>query len=1485
MMKFAYIQHTPIVETPPPSLEFAELQMDQPSSSSSTSSSSSSAVIVISGQKAQLICPLIDPSKMITNKKLLPSSAANTAAVIDNSNSVSSSSSVIMPIKWQKENTILPYDHRQHVQTNGTLIIQSSQKRLDEGSYYCYFIDEQQQHLLDNGNKFSQSSNNKDLIMKNGATVHLKVMDPPHVAPFEFPADLQVGMKARAMCSVMKGDQPFRFLWSQDGHRIESDLPTEDTGAIYRTQHFRDYSMLTVDSLTLSHAGNITCVVSNDAAKTSQSSLLKVNAPPQWLIEPKDTQVILHQSVKIDCLASGSPKPFTTWKRAIGSSPWEYVPIYNAVHYYLHSNGSLTIKSTTQQQSGPYICQSTNGYGSDIGKLIHLKVNEPPRFTLSTITQSAYKDKPVRLICPPEGDHPIHMEWFLLNGTHLNLDSSLDSKRDNQHRGKISLNANDNFNDKYLFEIKEISSKFLSNDERNANQNNNNNDNNNDDDELFDSIDDNLIGNFELVDQESPSSTLNHLIVSVLTIRKPTRDDSRIFQCKASNEYGWAEMKIRLIVKEKPDVPDEFSITNVTESKAEIRWHESFNGNSIIVKYVVQYRLIVHHHNDITSTESSTSINNRNHNNDDNDDQTMTTTTAIQTITMPIEKIISNGSLRQTIISDLRSNSLYQIRIAAVNRLGQSDYSKWMRFRTEQSAPESPPIDVMATPTGPNSVKITWKAPKKSEWNGEISGYYIGYRAEKSDTDLYKTIENVQMNGRHESHITNLHRSTIYKAWVQAFNTRGTGPRSEVVSVQTLADVPPSAPLLRLHSSTSDSITISWSSATYGGGSNSRTTSSSSNDLTLYYRSYQPLSSSLSSSSSTNMVDHPFAPGAKILHHSMNNNNNGQQSMIISNNWHDISILEPNGRHTVTGLECGRSYEFFATAHNSVGKSEPSTPLIARTRGEAPTPPPRNSLISETIAGGGPYGNVVVGSGGGGGSAIPAIIVNLVNWKNNECPINHFTLRIRPSPSKSQPPSSALQQQQQQHPSSSSSSTMSNPSWSILAMQHNPRENFLLRKLTPSTAYEIEITAHSSAGSTQVIHQFITPNITNGDSSFLNKIGFENSKIASIAYPPMPSSTNEISFADYEILLPVISSLIVVIVIVAVACFLCSRDHHSLFLQPIGHQRQRQPSTSSSENKVPFHHPHHHHHHHHNSNDPNDIQQQQEMSILKELVRSSSITIMDGLHHMNGGAGHQSDSSTILTTTNDGHQITNGHVIGIGLGDYDNRCIDSEPTSLINQCEQQQQQQQQQLRNNNHSHLHHHHHHQLTLMSPRHQQSKAMAKDLVELQSFLNNSTNNNNNGYIQQPQPSQKRVVGQSGNYALPYDVLPVSQPKQQSGMIIYGQRTNMAEPLYATAKLINGNGVVGGGCFNYGQKVDDIGITATVATASASSSSGSTNYSSSSRANYESLVPMICSTTTTTTSSSSSSGSATSETISTAAAASGTNTLMMITSDMALR
>ena len=144
---------------------------------------------------------------------------------------------------------------------------------------------------------------------------------------------------------------------------------------------------------------------------------------------------------------------------------------------------------------------------------------------------------------------------------------------------------------------------------------------------------------------------------------------------------------------ERPDVVEEFNILNVTESSAEIRWRESFNGNAAIVNYVVEYRII-----DVDSTStSSASV------------QSSMTITPITSATIPMDRITNNGSMRSTVVSGLRSNTIYNIRLAAQNSIGQSDFVPWVRFRTEQSAPESPPLELSATPTGPNSVKITWK--------------------------------------------------------------------------------------------------------------------------------------------------------------------------------------------------------------------------------------------------------------------------------------------------------------------------------------------------------------------------------------------------------------------------------------------------------------------------------------------------------------------------------------------------------------------------------------------------------------------------------------------------------------------------------------------------------------------------------------------------------------------------------------------------------
>lgn len=276
----------------------------------------------------------------------------------------------------------------------------------------------------------------------------------------------------------------------------------------------------------------------------------------------------------------------------------------------------------------------------------------------------------------------------------------------------------------------------------------------------------------------------------------------------------------------------------------------------------------------------------------------------------------------------------------------------------------------------------------KDLWNGQINGYYVGYRAASTDQDnnMYKTVEALDEANRYESHLTNLQRSTVYIAWVQAYNVKGAGPRSDEVSVTTLADVPPSAPILKVHSTTTNSITLSWSMIT--------SFSNSVNQFTLYQRTY------------TN--HHNFEP------------------------WKETSFSTSEMRYTVIGLECGQSYEFYMTAHNSVGKSEPSGTLVARTDGAPPLSPQLHDIMASI--------------------GMEEAIVNLEAWRGGGCPITHFSIKIRNKNARN---------------------------WNIITSHYSSNQNYIIRNLIPNTHYELEINAHSPAGSTQAQYELTTKNYTN----------------------------------------------------------------------------------------------------------------------------------------------------------------------------------------------------------------------------------------------------------------------------------------------------------------------------------------------------------------------------------------------------------------------
>ncbi|CAN7981008.1 unnamed protein product, partial [Ixodes pacificus] len=287
-------------------------------------------------------------------------------------------------ISWTRGGVHLPSSKRQEVLRNGSLVISEVRQYEDNGTYTCHV--------------------SGPLGQSTSGTVTVNVRVRPTIAPFSFPGGLQAGMRARLGCTVISGDPPFEFGWRKDGRPLGPEL-----GVRAQTDAFS--SDLTFASLGPRHNGNYSCVVSNAAASASHSASLVVQVRPLWVIEPGDASVLVGRDARMDCRADGYPVPSITWEREnlYGSSG--YSVITSGSDYEIFSNGSLLVKNTREQSAGRYLCQATNGIGSGLSKLVHLKVHVGPNFDTKFRSEAVQRGGPARLRCEAQGDPPVTLTW------------------------------------------------------------------------------------------------------------------------------------------------------------------------------------------------------------------------------------------------------------------------------------------------------------------------------------------------------------------------------------------------------------------------------------------------------------------------------------------------------------------------------------------------------------------------------------------------------------------------------------------------------------------------------------------------------------------------------------------------------------------------------------------------------------------------------------------------------------------------------------------------------------------------------------------------------------------------------------------------------------------------------------------------------------------------------------------------------------------
>ncbi|XP_050362851.1 cell adhesion molecule Dscam2-like [Nymphalis io] len=140
-------------------------------------------------------------------------------------------------------------------------------------------------------------------------------------------------------------------------------------------------------------------------------------------------------------------------------------------------------------------------------------------------------------------------------------------------------------------------------------------------------------------------------------------------------------------------------------------------------------------------------------------------------------------------VDGLRPATAYALRLAAVNDIGDSEYSESVIVQTLEEAPSEPPRNVEIQADAPGELLVKWQPPSQESWNGELLGYAIWWRGD--NTSLALTVPGWAAT---HARLASLRAHARYEVRVRAFNAVGAGPSCAPLAATTLEDVPDAPP-------------------------------------------------------------------------------------------------------------------------------------------------------------------------------------------------------------------------------------------------------------------------------------------------------------------------------------------------------------------------------------------------------------------------------------------------------------------------------------------------------------------------------------------------------------------------------------------------------------------------------------------------------------------------------------------------------------------
>ncbi|CAK1540400.1 unnamed protein product [Leptosia nina] len=249
---------------------------------------------------------------------------------------------------------------------------------------------------------------------------------------------------------------------------------------------------------------------------------------------------------------------------------------------------------------------------------------------------------------------------------------------------------------------------------------------------------------------------------STLQLRSADRGDAGEYKCHARNRFGRSELLLYLRVIEPPPTPTTLRLGALGATWARVRWRGQLASDT-------HYSAVASPLHSSAALHFNLTV-----------DQAADKAAALEEV----------GSLSAR-IDNLRPATAYSLRLTASNGVGRSPQSESLLFTTLEEVPDAIPKNLRVRATEGGDLHVSWAAPGREGWNGELLGYAVYWR----EADGARSGKIVwRGSGSTELTLSGLRARTRHSLYVRAFNRAGPGPPSRTLEALTIAHAISEAP-------------------------------------------------------------------------------------------------------------------------------------------------------------------------------------------------------------------------------------------------------------------------------------------------------------------------------------------------------------------------------------------------------------------------------------------------------------------------------------------------------------------------------------------------------------------------------------------------------------------------------------------------------------------------------------------------------------------